>query len=218
IREFATVEFTDNEELSAVDALLIEHTPKECIIESDMSLNKDTLTQLLSRRSIPFSFQSKTMFVTTSLEQDLKRLLAISIQQYLSDLENAVAMRSLAGLVRHCSVLENDSMNGKCSLTRLELHEYMKPLDNNASRALNLFPSMLDPNSDSSLFGVLNKCKTAAGSRLLQHWIKQPLMSTSLINNRLDCVESLSAGSHSNESFRYLRYILQQFPEFLGCS
>jgi DNA mismatch repair ATPase MutS len=39
---------------------------------------------------------------------------------------------------------------------------------------------------------VLNKCKTAMGSRLLTSWLKQPLLTTDEINERLNVVEALT--------------------------
>ena len=43
-------------------------------------------------------------------------------------------------------------------------------------RALSLLPSTTDINKNCNLFGLLNKCKTAIGQRLLLQWIKQPLL------------------------------------------
>ena len=51
-------------------------------------------------------------------------------------------------------------------------------LDASALTALNLMPSPREgSNKTMSLYGLLNKCKTAQGSRLLMQWLKQPLLS-----------------------------------------
>ena len=60
-----------------------------------------------------------------------------------------------------------------------DLSQYMK-LDASALKALNLMPA---PNEvggsmkNMSVYGLLDKCKTAQGKRLLQRWLKQPLIN-----------------------------------------
>eukprot|EP00474_Spongospora_subterranea_P001743 CRZ02201.1 hypothetical protein [Spongospora subterranea] len=202
MQEFAVCQFADDHRYSCLESIIVEHSPKECIVDNSKPAEDQNLVKLFESRSIPFSLVNKNLFSTASLEHDLKRLLSGNIQQYLVDLEKTVAMKALAGLLHNVGASANDALNGRCSLVPLELHEFMKPLDSNASRALNLFPSISDPNTDSSLFGVLNKCKTASGTRLLHQWIRQPLMSISAINDRLDLVEAFSKDSHLNSTFR----------------
>lgn len=64
-------------------------------------------------------------------------------------------------------------------------------LDASALTALNLMPSPQEgSNKAMSLYGLLNKCRTAQGSRLLMQWLKQPLLSLEEINRRQDLVET----------------------------
>jgi DNA mismatch repair protein MSH2 len=63
-------------------------------------------------------------------------------------------------------------------------------LDAAAVRAINLFPMARDgSNKTTNLFGLLNHCQTAQGSRLLRQWLSQPLLKLEKIENRLDFVE-----------------------------
>jgi DNA mismatch repair protein MSH2 len=63
-----------------------------------------------------------------------------------------------------------------------------------------------------SLFGLLNRCQTSQGSRLLNQYIRQPLVDKSLIENRLDLLELLI---HENELDLGLRENLRNFPDLV---
>lgn len=71
--------------------------------------------------------------------------------------------------------MSDETAFGKYSLKHHDLSQYMR-LDASALRALNLMPNPQDGAKSMSLFGLLNKCKTAQGSRLLGQWLKQPLL------------------------------------------
>lgn len=137
---------------------------------------------MLEQRTSSFEVQPKSAFSTATIEQDLRRLLSGPLEHYLglpsasnstrlltalrvAEMDKKDALGAVASLIRHVKLLSNEHVHGRCSLTSLELHQFMKPLDNNAARSLNVFPSVSDSNTLSSLYGILNKCKTHAGSR-----------------------------------------------------
>lgn len=94
--------------------------------------------------------------------------------------------------LRCCQLMSDDSNFGHFQMLDLDVSKFLK-LDGAAIRALHLTPlrgegaSLLDAavrltvvavpaNKNTSLYGVLNKCRTAMGQRRLMQWIKQPLL------------------------------------------
>ena len=85
--------------------------------------------------------------------------------------------------------MEDEVNFGSFKLKAHDLKQYMR-LDAAAVRAINLFPMVRDgSNKTTHLFGLLNHCQTAQGSRLLRQWLSQPLLDFEKIENRLDFVE-----------------------------
>jgi DNA mismatch repair protein MSH2 len=93
---------------------------------------------------------------------------------------------------------------GQYSLYQHNLSEYMR-LDASALRALNLMPGPNDgANKNMSLFGLLNKCKTALGTRLLAQWLKQPLLNISTIQDRQILVEGFVLDTEVRQNLQVL--------------
>jgi DNA mismatch repair protein MSH2 len=87
-------------------------------------------------------------------------------------------MSALNALLIYLSLPSDPSLIGQLRLYRHDLSQYMK-LDASAVKALNLVPgpNELGGNKNMSLYGLLNRCKTAQGKRLLERWLKQPLVN-----------------------------------------
>lgn len=103
-------------------------------------------------------------------------------------------MGACASLISYLGLLTGDAHRSSYILTTHDLSQYMK-LDSSAMKALTLMPdaatsgtvvptttgnlitSKAGKDSAASLFGLLNKCKTGQGTRLLAMWLKQPLVN-----------------------------------------
>jgi DNA mismatch repair protein MSH2 len=96
-----------------------------------------------------------------------------------------VAMASTAALVRYLDLMRDPSNFGHYTLTQHDLGQYMR-LDASAVQALSLLPGLRDKgDKNTSILGLLNKCKTAQGGRLLGQWLKQPLVNLHEISKLL---------------------------------
>lgn len=104
----------------------------------------------------------------------------------IAEYEMTNAMASCACVIKYLQLLEDEVNFGKYTLRHHDLSQYMR-LDGSALAALNLMPAPNEAaNRPSSLYGLLNKCKTAQGSRLFTQWLKQPLLSLEEISKKAD--------------------------------
>lgn len=145
-------------------------------------------------------------FRASNIQQDLSRLLRESEKATLdAQSENKQAMSSCAALISYLDLLADEANSGAFKLVTHDLGQFMR-LDASAVRALHLMP---DPNGmggsgkNMSIFGVLNKCRTAQGTRMLAQWLKQPLVNLHEIGMYFDRLKSARV-------FDYLRFRLIQ--------
>lgn len=188
-RVLGYAEFLDNDHLSNLEAACVQLTAKECLYAPGANDEYDAnkVAQILSKCDVVRTEFKRGEFATGSLEQDLARLLRPK-QALPSIAENELALSCMGALVKYLDLLADDTNFGRFSLRRIDLDRYMR-LDSAAVRALNLVPLPGDGNKSFSLFGLLNQCRTAMGARLLQVWLRQPLMRVADIVRRQDLVE-----------------------------
>ncbi|KAJ3021764.1 MutS-like protein [Thoreauomyces humboldtii] len=192
-RVIGVAEFVDNDTFSNFESLLIQLSVKECLVADD-SQNYELLkiSGMLERCGVVITHRKKSEFNTKDIDQDLDRLL--STEQGVStaalpERELHLAMSCVACLIRYLGLLTVETNFHGYTLHTHDLAQYMR-LDAAAVRALNLMPGPQDgSNKSMSLYGLLNKCKTPQGSRLLAQWLKQPLMSLPDITTRQDLVD-----------------------------
>lgn len=193
-RVLGVAEFIDNELYSNLESLTIQLSVKECLVpidesKKDYELNK--MKGMLDRCGVVLTECKKGDFQIKDVEQDLNRLMGDGVSvASLPQFELKNAMAACSCLIKYLALLSDESNFGEYSLTTHDLTQYMK-LDAAAVAALNLMPGPNDgANKTMSLFGLLNKCKTSQGTRLLGQWLKQPLMNLTEIEKRYNILQS----------------------------
>ncbi|KFH66052.1 DNA mismatch repair protein MSH2 [Podila verticillata NRRL 6337] len=206
MRELGISEFIDNDLYSNFESLVIQLGVKECLVIADEGQKDYELTKLkaiLQRCDIVITERKKSEFSIKDVEQDFNRLLdeEISIAA-LPEFELKNAMAASACVMRYLALLTDESNFGQYVLRNHDLSQYMK-LDASAVRALNLMPGPQDgSNKSMSLYGLLNKCKTSQGGRMLGQWLKQPLMDITAIEKRQVMVEAFTLDAELRQNLQ----------------
>ncbi|PSR76174.1 hypothetical protein PHLCEN_2v8597 [Hermanssonia centrifuga] len=173
------------------NVVITERKPSEFTSKSI----QDDLVRLLNPSSMPSSSAGVDAASTIGMEFDISISKITDPYDLLAQLNFPNAPASLAALISYLSLLSDPSNHGSYTIRTHDLTQFMR-LDASALRALNLteapgsavsFATTTSASSDvtgtqgsnknTTLFGLLNKCKTAQGSRLLGSWLKQPLIN-----------------------------------------
>ncbi|XP_050523143.1 DNA mismatch repair protein Msh2 [Daktulosphaira vitifoliae] len=195
-RKFQLSEFTDDEYFSHTESMVIKVSPKECVLMIDGS-NPDfeQLKKVVERCGVLVTSRKKVDFSTDSLVQDLNQLILFEEGQQLNahtlpQLHLETACGALAAAIKYLELSSDSDNLNQFTVENLNYDKFVH-LDSAGVEALNLIPTPGTISKNDSILGILDKCRTPHGHRLLTQWIKQPLRDLNKINERLDIVESL---------------------------
>mgnify|MGYP003385209141 CR=1 FL=1 len=198
-------DFIDNDQLSNIDSVFVGlgNCNVYVLEEADSPGNKKVHKQMinvLQDRGIEINSIKKSFFNKSKvdIESALTKLVGqLSQAMHAAESEHPIAYSCIGCLVDASMLLSSapagsggdDSSDplGTYDLCIGSLFKYMR-IDTAAAAAVNLLP-MPDEPRFGSVYGVLNRCRTKIGSRLLNRWVRQPLLDVDAINRRLDLVE-----------------------------
>ncbi|KAJ3905637.1 muts domain V-domain-containing protein [Lentinula edodes] len=230
VRELGVADFVDNDLFSNTESLIIQLSVKEAILptgtasgstDRDVDLNK--LKAVLDRCGVVVTERKPSEFSTKNVADDLPRLLSAAAMPSATENSSAdasvtipqlalpTAPSALSALITYLSLLSDPSNHNAFAIRTHELGQYMR-LDASALRALNLTeaPGNVGVTTrNTTLLGLLNKCKTAQGTRLLGTWLKQPLVNIHEIKKRQDLVQMFVDDTNSRRTLQdeYLKYM-----------
>ncbi|KAI8110889.1 hypothetical protein M9434_004463 [Picochlorum sp. BPE23] len=193
-------EFADDEHFCNLETALTQLGPKEAVVPFDLEskedeghvsrVDKSRLSHVLSQcGAFVARHGSKKTFSSANLVQDMSRLLKGAVEMHRPVLDLKLGSSALAGVVQFAGILSDASGHSRYSLELYSMGKYMR-VDAAAQKALNVLKSRTDANETFSLYGIMNKCRTPMGKRLLKSWLKQPLTTLDEIHARLDVVEA----------------------------
>lgn len=186
--------FPDNPLLTTLESALIQLGVRELLIPQGNQLISEKIKQIASASQLVLQSLKVSEFFSCDdskgMEEDFSRLIGedrIRITEMGPE-----TTRTMRCLFVYLNLLGIDSNIGAFKLIHHNLKDFAR-LDEAALTSLNIFnkkgSSQSNESSNFSLFGFFDHCKTAAGSRTLNQWLRQPLVNQQLIENRLDLVE-----------------------------
>eukprot|EP00919_Chromeraceae_sp_WS-2016_P038759 GHVR01092537.1.p1 GENE.GHVR01092537.1~~GHVR01092537.1.p1 ORF type:complete len:435 (+),score=132.21 GHVR01092537.1:49-1305(+) len=211
-KRFTLHQFDDNEHYTSLEAALLQIQPSSCAcvsLDDPIEFKKVCDTIHSSGGATPLTAPcvlKKKLFETTTMEQDMCRLLFVPTDgEEQNDARRALQVRALlrrldsvplagscmCACITYLKLLSDESNFSQCTAVVLPLEGYMR-LDGAAHVALSVLPTKGENSREpTTLFGLLNSCRTKIGSVRLMRWLREPIMDINILKNRQDSVECL---------------------------
>lgn len=191
--DFFATEITDGTPFQQLITELMNFSPAEIVLPRSLSEKDDFVKELqlqMGDTVVVTSFPDH-FFLDTYSEEILKSQLKIVSLQGVG-LEDHPHAKNAAG-----AVLAYARENQMCDLDHIRSMSFYQGsefmvLDSTSLKNLEVLRSFRTGDTKGTLLSVLDKTRTAMGSRLMRNWIQHPLMDIGVINNRLDVVSIMN--------------------------
>ena len=165
--------------ISASELILDEYTSEALDIE-ELRTSIDSYIDLIDGR----------FYRQDALRDTIRRQFSVTSSRGIGVEEDTEAETALGALLLYLYDTQKSDLSHINTLTVYSVGDHMS-LDKATIKNLELTETLFEKKLQGSLLGVLDKTHTAMGSRMMKHWIRQPLNNAPMINSRLDAVEVL---------------------------
>ncbi|HAG68917.1 MAG TPA: DNA mismatch repair protein MutS [Lachnospiraceae bacterium] len=202
--DITTGEFLSTE-VDSTEALLDEiyrFEPTEIICNEAFLLSGTDIEELKYRLSVTVYTLENRYFDDRLCEDILKKHFRVQSLEALGLASGSLSVIASGALLKYLSELHKGAeISHINTLSAFKASSFML-LDAATRRNLELTETMRDKQKKGSLFGVLDKTKTAMGARALRAFIEQPLIKKKEIEERLNAVEDLYNNNVAREELR----------------
>ena len=169
------------------NALLISHEPMTAITEILNIGAKEVIMPHNIDKKIMNILNTQFKIVTTVYDNFEE----ISEYKYLySDIDDIRYIKAITLLLNYLNETQKRTLTHLQTVKVLENKDYLR-MDIHTKRNLELTETIRMQSRQGSLLWLLDKTKTAMGSRMLKKWIEMPLTDKDVIEKRCDIVETL---------------------------
>lgn len=182
------VTYTDN--LTGVLNEIYRYKPSEIVINSsDLPIFSDLIENKLKMR-VMLTVEDSIYQIKNPIVQLQKAFNVKGIEDF--DFCNLIELDSICSMLNYISYTQKIEINFNKLPVFYRNKSYLE-IDMDSRLNLELTENVSNHSNDrrGTLFGVLDKCKTSMGSRLLKQWIDKPLQNKNKIELRLDSISEL---------------------------
>ena len=175
--------------------------PKEIVCNEAFSLGGVDTKELQEKLQISLYVLESWYFDDDGCKTALKDHFHVNSMDGFGLKDYELGTIAAGALLQYLFETQKNSLDHMRMLNPYDLETYML-LDASSRRNLELTETIRDKQKRGSLLWVLDKTKTAMGSRMLRNFIEQPLLDKRMITERLNAVEAFVKHAVTREEMR----------------
>ncbi|MFN6207147.1 MAG: DNA mismatch repair protein MutS [Planctomycetota bacterium] len=177
--------------------LLERLAPSEVLLaESQRGLGQQLQLPIASTTRPDWNFGPKRARETLQ-----KKFAVAAMEGFGFEPEDELGLRAAAAILDYLQETQAGSLEHLIRLAPFRSHHHVE-VDQATWRSLEITRTIRNQERQGSLFGVIDRCVTPMGSRLLGQWLAAPLRDRNALNLRLDAVAELHQDSRLRDSLR----------------
>ena len=184
---------TTNDRLPTLESILLQLQPSAIAVCCNSKLLLKRMTGIASTLCADVKV---TDICSDAAEADMARLaIGGDLTRYTAILKEEHSVKAFSVLAYQFRLLADTSLYRGCDFQALPVDGVYMRLDRACFTALNILPpTPSESRKNTSLYGLLNKCRSPGGQKKLMVWLRQPLVTLSTISTRHDIVDCLLEG------------------------